>query len=107
MQNLWIQCDSLTYNIIGAGTEKHLDELKTASLSFRKSRREELNAIQIELLKIVEAREGESLEEVALGINEKSDLRYLEIINGLDRKLKLKEGRKIKVVTRCSYAESR
>lgn len=107
MQNLWLQCDSLTYNIIGAGTEKYLDELKTASLSFRKSRWEELNEVQIELLKIVEAREGECLEEVALGINEKSDLRYLEIINGLDRKLKLKEGRKIKVVTRCSYAESR
>lgn len=107
MQNLWIRNDSLTYNIVGAGTDKYLEALKAASLSFRRSYEEELNDVKIEILKIIEAREGECLEDLALRINDKSDIGYLEIINGLDRKLKLKEGRKVKVVTRGSYVDRR
>lgn len=104
-QNLWVEVDSLTYNIIGTGSEQYLSELKTTGLSFGKTSTADLESIKIDVLKIVEALEGESLDELTHRINGKPDTKYLEIINSFEKKSKLKKGQKVKVIMEEKYLD--
>lgn len=102
-QNLWIESDSVTYNLIGTGTQDYLEELKGVGLSFGEVDEEALAEIKTEVLKIVKAKKGEDLEALYQRTNGATSIEYLEVINGMDKNKKLKSGQKVKMIVEKNY----
>jgi predicted Zn-dependent protease len=103
----WIAHKGLVYQITGLSPNDSFDAyretfLKTAT-SFRPLSSEDWLKIKETRLRVVKARNGETLEELGKRVNSVWSLAETAVANGLPQKIRLSEGQLIKVATSQPY----
>ena len=94
---LWLNFGKYTFQILAAGDESYSEILKKTVFSLRKITKKERSSIKPTILRIVSAKEGETIEELSKRTGNVLDLEYLYISNVLKPKAKLKQGQLIKI----------
>jgi predicted Zn-dependent protease len=103
----WIAHKGLVYQITGLSPEKSFAAyqgvfMETAS-SFRPLSQEDWSKIKETRLRIVKARDGETLEELGMRVDSEWLSAKTAVANGLSQNVRLKEGQLIKVVISQPY----
>jgi len=100
---LWLNMDNKIFKLIGIAPKSLEPDLRTSALSLRTLTEDERYGVNVHKLKIVSARESETLNE----LNERStgvlDITLISLINGLDVNKTLTSDQLIKIVTEQKY----
>jgi predicted Zn-dependent protease len=104
---LWVNMNKYTFLFIAAGDSTYNKVLKKAVFSLRPITQEERKSIKTTVLKIVEAKEGETLESLSKRTGNVLDKDYLSIINDIDKSVKLKKEQAVKIGIEENYKGNR
>ncbi len=63
----------------------------------------EKNNVTQQVVKVVQAKQGDSLETISTRLNSKVDIEYLSLINELDKQEKLSAKQEVKVIVTQPY----
>lgn len=100
---IWVTMGDLTYQLIGGGLNKYYDILDKTVYSLMPITADERKGIKVDRIRIVEAREGETIEELCQRSDNIWEPSYTAMINMLDLDTKLQEGKLIKIAKREDY----
>lgn len=93
----WVAMGSKTYELIGLAPERHRDTLRNAALTLRPLTDIERAAVTGKRLRIVSAKEGDTLEKLGARAGNVWSPAYTALVNGLQPGDRLPEGRLIKI----------
>ena len=93
----WVAMAGRTYQLIGLAPEKHREALRNAALSLRPLTEVERGAVTGKRLRIVAARQGERLENLAARTGNAWSPAYTALVNGLNVEVDLPEGQLVKI----------
>ena len=93
----WVAMAGKTYQLIGLAPEKHREALRNAALSLRPLTEVERGAVTGKRLRIVAARQGERLENLAARTGNAWSPAYTALVNGLNVEVDLPEGQLVKI----------
>jgi predicted Zn-dependent protease len=93
----WVAMPGRTYQLIGLAPEKHREALRNAALSLRPLTDVERGAVTGKRLRIVAARQGERLENLAARTGNAWSPAYTALVNGLSVEVDLQEGQLVKI----------
>jgi len=102
-QAVWIQKDSIIYNIQGAGYQNRLAEIQSSTESFRQTTEGEIKGLEYSVLQIVEARKGESLTNLLDRFDSEKKPELIAIMNNLKNDTLFVQPKKIKVIKKKKY----
>jgi predicted Zn-dependent protease len=106
----WFAHDGLIYRVGGvarsAVAEKYLGRAHSTTRSFRRLRPEERSAIQVRRLRVVTAREGETLEALSQRTGNAASLQVIAVANDLFVSSRLREGQLVKIGVSEPYVTS-
>ena len=94
---LWVTMDKRTYQLIGLAPEHHREALRNAALTLRPLTEAERGSVTGKRLRIVAARRGERLDELAARSGNAWSPAYTALANGLDVEATLSEGQLVKI----------
>lgn len=94
---LWVTMADRTYQLIGLGPEQHRQTLRNAALTLRPLTEAERSAVAGNRLRIVAARQGERLENLAARSGNTWSPAYTALANGLDVEAPLYGGQLVKI----------
>ncbi|MCK5087282.1 MAG: hypothetical protein KAQ90_07170, partial [Melioribacteraceae bacterium] len=100
---LWVTMGDLTYNLIGGGLDSYYDMLASTVKSLRPITEAERKSITINKIRLVRAKEGETIEEFCGRTGNVWKPEYTAMINELDASVKLSEGQLIKIAKQEPY----
>jgi predicted Zn-dependent protease len=103
MHFLWFDYKGANYRFNGMGREHHRPFLKAAALSFRPLTAEEKASIKEKRLRVVTARENETLEQLSRRSGNVWKPAYTAAINGMDVGQVLKVGTLVKVAVENTF----
>jgi predicted Zn-dependent protease len=95
---LWVAYRKIVYRFIGLAPERYREMLRTAAWSFRPITAKEKSSIKERRLRIVVAREGESLARLSQRSSNVWPAEATAVVNGLNVSQKLKKGQLVKIV---------
>jgi len=95
---LWLNFNHVTYQFIAIGTSAYESVMKDAVLSFRPITPEQRQSIQVLVLRIVKAQDGESLEALSKRTDSAASLDFLALINNVSKQATFRTGDDIKIV---------
>jgi len=94
---LWVTMAERTYQLIGLAPEQHRQTLRNAALTLRPLTEAERGSVTGKRLRIVAARRGERLEDLAARSGNVWSPAYTALANGLDVEATLSEGHLVKI----------
>jgi predicted Zn-dependent protease len=94
----WVSMAGKTFQLIGLAPEKHRETLRNAALSLRPLNAAERGAVTGKRLRIITARKGERLENLAGRAGNAWSPAYTALVNDLDPEVVLREGQPVKIV---------
>jgi len=94
---LWVTMAENTYQLIGLAPEKYREILRNAALTLRLLTEAERGAVTGRRLRIIAARGGERLEDLAARSGNTWSPAYTALANGLDLEATLSEGQLVKI----------
>ena len=97
MSIIWIKRNDYTFKFVSMGLEKYRDISMELVKSLHTITDSERESIMQTVLKIVEAKDGETIEELSSRTGNVLDLEYLALINNLELDQKLSSGRWVKI----------
>ena len=97
MAFLWVAYRKVVYRFIGLAPEKYRENLRSSALSFRPITAKEKSSITERRLRVVAARESESLELLSQRTGNVWPLKATAVVNGIDKDRPLKKGQLIKI----------
>ncbi|HQQ95193.1 MAG TPA: M48 family metalloprotease [Bacteroidia bacterium] len=103
LELIWIQHNNMTYQIEGVALGDKRKLLASSMRSFMPATDRALSKVKIYELNVVNAREGESLQELSARSGNKLHPRLTCIFNDLEDNSKLKSGQGIKIVEEKPY----
>jgi predicted Zn-dependent protease len=93
----WVAMAGRTYQLIGLAPEKHRDALRDAAFSLRPLTEVERGSVTGKRLRIVAARQGERLENLAARTGNAWSPAYTALANSLDAEAALPQGQLVKI----------
>jgi predicted Zn-dependent protease len=93
----WVAMAGKTYELIGLAPENHREALRSAALTLRPLTDVEPSAVTGKRLRIVPARQGERLENLAARSGNVWSPAYTALVNGLDVEVALPKGQLVKI----------
>ena len=93
----WVAMAGRTFKLIGLAPEKHREALRNAALTLRPLTEVERGAVTGKRLRIVTARRGERLENLAARAGNVWSPTYTALVNGLNVEADLQEGQLVKI----------
>ncbi len=101
--SLWFRINDITFQMLGLAKKDNLEQLKNTALSIRSLTIEERKSIEMLVLRIEKAKEGESIDEfnARTGNCWKTDI--TAVINSIDAATKLTEGQILKIAVKEKY----
>ena len=103
MHFLWVARDGLMYQMIGMTTERHQELLRKTALSFRQLSSKERSSIKETRIRIVSAREGESLKRLSQRTKNVWNPQRTALMNGISEQEPLKQGQLLKIAVSQKY----
>lgn len=100
---MWLSRDDRTYQFMQVSEEKLSDLIMDTAKSLHPIKEEERNSIYQTLLHIVQANEGETIQELSKRTNNTFDLEYTLLINNLDEKDVLSSTKWVKIGLKTKY----
>ena len=94
---LWVTMAERTYQLIGLAPEQHRQTLRNAALTLRPLTEAERGSVTGKRLRIVAARRGERLEDLAARSGNAWSPAYTALANGLDVEATLADGKLVKI----------
>ncbi|GEM80567.1 M48 family metalloprotease [Vibrio superstes] len=99
----WINLGIDTYQIVTISTEDKQKVANDSASTFRPMSEEELASITQLELKVVDAKQGETIDTVYKESNSKTSAEMLAVMNAVDEAEALKSGDKVKVIVEAPY----
>ncbi len=103
---LWIAYRKIVYRFIGLAPERYRENLRSSALSFRPITAKEKSSIKERRLRVVAAREGESLARLSQRTNNVWPIEATAVVNGLAAGQKLKKGQLVKIAVSQPFSGS-
>lgn len=103
MHVLWIAYRGLIYQFTGIAPDKYKEKLKAIALSFSPITNNERKLIKERRLRVVSAKNNESLYNLSKRFNSIWDPQEIAVVNGLAENTPLKKGQLVKVAIELSY----
>lgn len=104
MHFAWVNLEGTLFQMIGLAPEAKRHLLRDAALSFRAITAEERQAVQAARVRVVAAKEGETIEQLSKRTGNALASSLTAVINGLQVDGELKEGQRVKIVRKEPYA---
>jgi len=95
---LWLNLNQITYQFIAIGTSAYERVMKDAVLSFHAITPEQRQSIQVLVLRIIKAEDGESLEALSKRTDNAASQDFLALINNVSRQATFKAGEAVKIL---------
>lgn len=105
MHVLWLKIGNNIFKLIGVAPKLYEENLKVSAKSLRTLSPAELSSVEISVMRITKAEEGETLEALGKRTSSTIKVKGLSVINGLDSAAKLKSGQQIKIVKKEIYTK--
>lgn len=102
---LWIKIGEHMFKLIGVAPKLYEDALKATAKSLRTLTAEEKKSVEISVMRIAKAEEGENLKALSKRTSSSMRLKGLSVINGIDSTATLKTGQEIKIVKKEIYTK--
>ncbi len=93
----WVSMAGKTFQLIGLAPERHRETLRNAALTLRPLTEAERASVMGKRVRIITARQGERLEDLAARAGNAWSPAYTALVNGLDAEGILHEGQLIKI----------
>jgi predicted Zn-dependent protease len=93
----WVSMGGQTFQLISLAPERHRETLRDATLSLRPLTDTEICSVTSKRLRIITARQGESLENLAARAGNAWSPAYTALVNGLEPEVALHEGNLVKI----------
>ena len=103
MAFLWVSYRNIVYRFIGLAPEKYRENLRSSALSFRPLTAEEKSSIDERRLKVVAARDSESLSHLSKRTGNVWPLKVTAVVNGIGEDKPLKKGQLIKIAVSVPF----
>ncbi len=100
---LWLKMDEKVFKLIGLAPRSQEPQLRATALSLRTLTDEERNSVKVKVLRVVQAKENESIEALNNRTNNILNSNLTAIINGIDEGEQLKSDQLIKVIVKEKY----
>jgi predicted Zn-dependent protease len=100
---LWAQMDGVTYQLAGAGAEGYREALREVALSMRPLAEGDWESIAALRVRVIEAREGESLSQLGERAGNRWTPEYTALINNLSVDQTMGAGTLVKIARREQY----
>ncbi len=100
MHFLWVAARGLIYQMVGLAPDQHREALRRAAQSFRPLTPAERASITELRLKVVAAREGETLAQLSRRTQDQWKLETTAVVNGIQPGASLKQGQLVKIAVR-------
>ena len=104
---LWVDWEDVTLQIIGLGYERFGEELGGSIKSLRPLTEKEMNSFSQTVLRIIEAKEGESVADACKRVDCPVKSEVIALFNGLELNEPLKAGQLLKVGVKEPYSPKR
>ncbi|PMO34132.1 peptidase [Vibrio breoganii] len=99
----WVNLGIDTYQIVTISTEEKQTVANDSASTFRPMTEEELASITQLELKVVDAKQGQTIDAIYKATNSKTSAELLAVMNAVDETEALKSGDKVKVVVEAPY----
>ncbi len=100
---LWIPLNGNLFKLIGIGSSESKATLEHVSYSFRGLNDKDKATIKIDKVRVVEAKEDETIKSLSKRVNNKLNLELTSVVNSKEENEKLDKGTLIKVVNEEKY----
>jgi len=100
---LWLKMDDKVFKLIGLAPRSFESHLRATALSLRSLTDEERRNVKVNVLRVVHAKEDESIEALSQRSNNVLDSSLTSLINGIDEGTKLKINQSIKIIVKEKY----
>lgn len=100
---LWARMEGVTYQLVGAGADRYRDVLRETALSMRPLAEGDWESIAALRVRVVEARDGESLAQLGERTGNRWTPQYTALINDLTVDQTLEAGTLVKIARRELY----
>lgn len=105
MHFLWFEYGDHLYQLTAMGSDSYRPLLRKAALSFRPLQKDELASIKETRLRVISAKDNETLEELNKRSGNIWSLEYTGVINDIDPNQPLKNGRLVKIAVEEKYTK--
>jgi predicted Zn-dependent protease len=106
MAFLWVAYRKIVYRFIGLAPERYRENLRSSALSFRPITAKEKSSVKERRLRVVAAREGESLARLSQRTGNVWPIEATAVVNGLSAGKKLKKGQLVKIAVSQPFSGS-
>jgi predicted Zn-dependent protease len=103
MHFLWVAAGGLIYQMVGLAPDQHREVLRQAALSFRPLTSAERTSITETRLRVLAAREGETLAQLSRRTQNQWKPETTAVVNGIQPSATLRQGQLVKVAVRQQY----
>lgn len=100
---LWLKMDDKVFQLIGIAPRQLETRLKETASSLRTLSEGERKGVKMRVVRVVEAKADENIEEMNNRSSGVTKIELLALINGVEVNSKLKEGQAIKIITEENY----
>ena len=100
---LWIPLEDKLFKLIGLAPLEYKTQLEESAKSLRVLKKNEKNSFTINLVRVVQARQGETIETLSARTGNRLNEELTGVINSINSDDKLGEGGQIKVVIQSPY----
>ncbi len=100
---LWFKLNDNTFQVIGASYVTEYDLLKKSANSLRLLRETEKRSIEVPVLRIIKANEGESISEINKRTGNSWDAQLTAVMNDIPIDEPLKDGQVVKIARKEKY----
>lgn len=107
MHFLWVAARGLIYQMVGLAPDQYQEPLRQAALSFRPLTQAERGSITETRLRVVAAREGDTLARLSQRTQDQWKPEMTAVVNGIPLGASLKEGQLVKIAVRQPYVSAR
>jgi predicted Zn-dependent protease len=107
MHFLWVAARGLIYQMVGLSPDRHREALRQTALSFRPLTPAERTSLTETRLRVVAAREGETLAQLARRSQDQWKPEMTGVVNGIQPGASLKQGQLVKIAVKQPYLPPR
>lgn len=100
---MWIEYNKLVFRLTGASTEPNKKKVSDALESFDSLTKEDLDSVRKRILKVVEAKKGESIVELSKRTNNVINPKLTASSNEIPEDIRFAEGDLVKIVVEVPY----
>jgi len=100
---LWVRVGDVTYRLAGAGADRYREQLRNTALSMRPLSEDDWESIAALRVRVIQARDGESLAQLGERTGNRWTPEYTALINDLAANQAMEAGTLVKIARREQY----